>query len=527
MTSDKGSLLITNGNVITMDESRPRAACVLITDGRITKVGSFEELAPLGDQAEILDVQGASVLPGFVDAHTHFELTSVSLDRYLNAHTPPCRSLADIADVISTERERCADYPWIVCRSSFGLQNKVSDRRLFTRDELDRLVSDKPLVVFAGLHVSMLNSAALVALDLLDGEVPPGSTLHRDANGQPNGTVTDVFDRLPAWPVELIASSVAAHEADVLLANGICSVSSIPFSGQEMRAVRLAQRRGELSVRVRHYPVYPWGASLESFEQLGVDSDFGDDHYRIGGLKIFVDGQGSDGLDHLFDDLKYSQEELDEAVDRADELGLQVLMHAFTRTGIKMAASATARLARKRPARDRRHRIEHGADYINLEDLDEVRASGVGLVTTPHFMYSGAAEIAPRTPLRSLIDAGFRPIGGTDTTGTVPESGSPLFNIACAVTRRQHDGSRLRPEQAVTVLEGLKMFTTWAAYGGFEEDRKGKLAPGYLADVIVLSSDPLSTPAEELRAITVDATIIGGKIVALEVTRLAGLTRHA
>jgi len=513
MNSGSGSLLITNGKVITLDQARASAEALLITNGRITKLGSSYELARLADQAEILDVQGACVLPGFVDGHTHFELTSVSLDRYLNAHAPPCRSLADIADVIKRERERCADYPWIVCRSSFGLQNKVTDGRLFTRDELDLLVSDKPLVVFAGLHVSMLNTAALVALNLLDGDPPPGSTLHRDADGRPNGTVTDVFDRLPAWPPELIASAVAAHETDVLLANGITSLSSIPFSGQEMRAVRMAQRRGDLSVRIRHYPVYPWGVSLDSFEQLGIDSDLGDDQYRFGGVKIFVDGQGSDGLDRLFDDLKYTQEQLDDAVDRADKLGLQVLMHAFTRTGIQMAAHAAAAAARKRPGHNRRHRIEHGADYLNLEDLERIRDSGVSLVTTPHFMYSGAAEIALSTPLRSLIDAGFKPIGGTDTTGTVPESGSPLFNIGCAVTRHTRDGSRFQPEQAVTVLEGLRMFTTWAAYGGFEEDRKGALAPGYLGDAIILSADPLTTPADELQTITIDATIVGGQIV--------------
>ncbi len=514
MSSHTGSsILIVNGNVVTLDEERPSAQALLITDGRVEKVGTSAELRPLADDIEILDVAGASVLPGFIDGHTHFELTCVSLEHYINAHTPPCRSLDDISDIIRRQREQEADYPWIVCRSSFGLQNKVTDGRLFTRQELDALSADKPLVVFAGLHVSMLNSAALAALGLLDTTTPTGMTVHRDAEGEPTGVVTEIFDKLPSWPSELVASAVAAHERDILLANGITSISSIPFSGTEMRAVRMAQRAGALAARVRHYPVHPWGAGLDSFEQLGVESGVGDDHYRIGGVKLFVEGIGNDGLDSPADDVKYTQDQLCGVVKRADQLGLQVLMHAFTPKGVVMAAKAAESLRRIAPRGERRHRIEHGADYVDLANLEYVRASGVSLVTTPHFMYSGAIEIAPPAPLRSLIDAGFHLIGGTDSTGTVLESASPLFNVACAVTRRRRDGSRFRPQEAITPLEGLKMFTVWAAHGGFEEKSKGKLATGYLGDAVILSANPMTTPEDKLHTIRIDGTIIGGRLV--------------
>jgi predicted amidohydrolase YtcJ len=514
MTSGIGSsLLIVNANVLTMDEGQPAGEAVLITGGRVDRVGSSAELRSLAGDSEVIDVAGASVLPGFIDGHTHFEMTSVSRDHYINAHTPPCRSLADIASVIRRDRNRSPGFPWIVCRSSFGMQHKVEEGRLFTRRELDGLVADKPLVVLAGLHVAMLNTVAMAELGLLAGAAPPGVTVHRADNGEPTGVVTEIFDRLPAWPAEVVATAVAAHESEVLLANGITSILSIPFSGSEMRAVRMAQRRGDLAVRVRHYPVHPWGASLDSFEQLGVDNELGDDHYRFGGVKLFVDGIGSDGLNGIIDDVKYTQQQLDDVVARADRLGLQVLMHAFTRGGITTAARAAAAAGRHATPGERRHRIEHGADYINLEDLELIRASGVTLVASPHFMYSGAIEIAPPTPLRSLIDAGLRPVGGTDSTGTVLESVSPLFNIACAVTRQRMDGSSFQPHEAITPIEGLKMFTTCAAHGAFEEKSKGRLAPGYLGDAIILSADPLGVPAEDLRKIKVDGTIIGGKLV--------------
>jgi hypothetical protein len=513
MTSDAGSsLLIANANVITMDERRPWAEAVLIIDGRVDRIGSSATLRAAAGDVPVLDVGGAPVLPGFIDGHTHFEMASVSMDHYVNAQTPPCRSLADIAHAIERDRNRVAEFPWIVCRSSFGMQHKVAEGRLFTRRELDGLVADKPLVVFAGLHVSMLNTAAMAALGLLDSGPPPGVTVHRDELGEPTGVVTEIFSSLPDWPAELVAAAVTAHQQDILLANGVTSISSIPFSGSEMRGVRLAQRRGDLLVRVRHYPVHPWGADLNSFAELGIDTGTGDDRYRFGGVKFFVDGIGSDGLDGIIDDVKYTQKQFSDLVRRADGLNLQTLSHAFTRRGIMTAARAVESARQNAPAGERRHRIEHGGDYVNLKDLGYIRASGVSLVTTPHFIYSGAAEIAPPTPLRSLIDAGFRPIGATDSTGTVLESAAPMFNIACAVTRRRQDGSRFLEHEAITPLEGLKMFTTWAAYGAFEEKSKGKLAPGYLGDAIILSANPLTVSAVDLQNIKVEGTIIGGEL---------------
>ncbi len=310
----------------------------------------------------------------------------------------------------------------------------------------------------------------------------------------------------------LVAEAVALREQDLFLPWHHLHLLD-PFAGTEMRAVRIAQRRGGLPVRIRHYPVHPWGARLDSFEQLGVDSFLGDDFYRFGGVKLFVDGIGSDGLSGVVDDSKYEQDELNDVVARAERLGLQVLMHAFTRRGIQMAANAALASRLRAPGLERRHRIEHGGDYINLEDLELVRKSGVSLVTTPHFMYSGAPEIAPPTPLRSLIDAGFRPIGGTDSTGTVPQSSSPLFNMECAVTRRRFDGTRGQPSEAIEIGEALRMFTTWAAYGAFEDSEKGRLHPGHFGDCVVLSADPTGVDPGRLSEIRVDATVVGGRVV--------------
>ena len=161
--------------------------------------------------------------------------------------------------------------------------------------------------------------------DCSRGRTVAALTVYSDEQGSPTGVVTEIFDRMPPWPADLVAKAVALREQDLLLSHGITSISSIPFVGTEMRAVRIAQRRGGLDVRIRHYPVHPWGARLDSFEQLGVDSFLGDDFYRFGGVELFVDGIGSDGLSGVVDDSKYEQDELNDVAARAERLGLQVL----------------------------------------------------------------------------------------------------------------------------------------------------------------------------------------------------------
>jgi predicted amidohydrolase YtcJ len=159
-----------------------------------------------------------------------------------------------------------------------------------------------------------------------------------------------------------------------------------------------------------------------------------------------------------------------------------------------------------------RHRIEHGADYLDVADLPALHAAGVRLVTTPHFLRSDT-PVPMQSPLRTLIAAGFEPIGGTDTTGTVPEGASPLFNVACAVNRTARDGRVLDPSERIDVQAALRLFTVWSAAGGFEDDRKGRLAPGFLGDAVLLSDDLLALAPERLFDVRVEATVVDGELV--------------
>jgi predicted amidohydrolase YtcJ len=512
-TDSVADVLVTNARVLTMDPRAPVAEAVLIRGERIAGVGNDSDLRAATASPTVLDVAGATVVPGFIDAHTHFELASITLEHMVQAYAPPCRTLAEIASVVRRELDELGGSGWVVCRSSFGLQHKVAERRLFGRDELDALCPRRPLVIFAGLHVAMLNSAGLHELGLLGGRVPRGSTLQRDASGRPTGVVTEVANELPGWTAQQVADAVERRCEELLLRNGITSICSIPKWRSDFRGLREASASGRLPVRVAHYPVSPWVVEPRQFHDLAksrVGTSTG--KYRIGGIKLFVDGQGGDGISAHFDDLKYSQAELNEVVRGAHTAGLQVIMHTVTQTGIEMASRAIGRVVPD-GSNPLRHRIEHGADYANADALFQIHRSGAVLVTTPHFMASESAKTAPPTLLRTLFDAGIPVAGGTDSTGTVPEGASPLFNVACAVLRRRVDGSVADAAQALSVAEALELFTWRAAWASHDEGNKGTLRPGLFGDLTVLSADPLATDPDRLEQIHVDATIVGGEVV--------------
>jgi len=501
-----GDLAVVHGRIVTLDARRPVAEAVLIREGRVALVGTDAEVLAAAGDAKRLDCAGQTVVPGFVDGHTHVELSCLSREHWIDASGPECDSLAAIADRIRA-RDRAHDGAWVVCRAAFALHRKVAERRLLTRAELDELVPDRPAAVFAGLHVASLNSRALAELGLLDGAPPRGMTVHRDAGGAPDGVVTEAWERLPSFAAAVVADALERHERELLFANGITTAHTIPFGIGDIRALQQLHAAGRLGARRRIYYHVPRVTTLDALVATGIESGLGDDRLRVGGVKIFVDGDGGDGLGRPLDDTKWSEAELDDFAARAHAAGLQLWMHAVTPAAVRMAARAVARATAADGPGALRHRIEHGADYLDLRDVGLLRDAGVLLVTTPHFLASDAPDGEPidRAPLRTLVDAGFRPVGATDTTGTVPEGASPLFNIGCAVARSG--------PQALGVEEALRLFTTWSAEGAFEEHLKGRLAPGLLGDLAVLSDDPFAIPAERLRDVQVDVTVRGGELV--------------
>ena len=501
-----------NANVRTMDLNRPRAQAVLVIDGRIAQVGSLADIRTAANGAPEFDCAGGTLLPGFVDGHCHFEMTCNTMDRWIHVHTPPHRSLADIAATIDREIRDGSFEDWILCRSSFSMQEKVTERRLFSRHDLDKICDDRPLAVFSAIHVASLNTVALHRLNLFKPTAthPHHGVVHRDEAGAPTGVVTEVFLMVPpAGSDTEFAESAVTHAKDMFNAAGTTTVHTIPESLEQVRVQRELHRSGALSLRQRYFLITPGVATLQEAVKLAaVDRD--DDMFTFGGIKLFVNGCAHDGFGHELDDVKWTQEALNDFVLEAHCNKIQVWMHSLNSHGVRMAAEAIGNAMSSVPT-PLRHRIEHGADYIDLADLALVKRSGARLVTTPQFLHSMAGTLAKtHAPLRSLIEAGMKPIGATDSTGTVPESVSVLGNVASAVTRQNALGLPVAEDEAIDVETAVRMFTTWSSEGAFEEDRKGQIREGYFADLTLLAEDPMSVAPESIRGIRVQATFLGG-----------------
>lgn len=513
MADDEDSpLALVNARVWTFDSDLPSATALRVEGGRITAVGTAEDVAG-PEEARVVDCRGATVLPGFVDGHCHFELTCLTTDWWINVHTPPLRSLDEVAGAI---RQALAAEParddWILCRSSFAMQDKVVEGRLFTRHELDALEPERPLAVFASLHVASLNTAAFRRLGLwaADSTHPFFGYVHRAVDGTPTGVVTEVFMMVPppGGGTEF-HDSVTRHARDLFNAAGTTMVNSMPENLGQVEELRATHARRGLSLRHRYYLISPGVATLDEAEELSR-IDTGDDWFRFGGVKVFVNGCCHDGLGQVLDDQKWTQGQLDDFVRDADRRGLQVWMHSLDAEGVRMAARAI--LQADRGGRNlRRHRIEHGGDFIDLQDVELVRSSGALLVTTPQFLHSMTTDpTGPRAPLRSLLRAGVPVLGGTDSTGTVPSSVSILGNVDTAVNRRRADGSTFHVEEAVGVEEAVALFTVHASHGTFAEGRAGRIVVGAPADLVFLGDDPRTCPREAIKDIEVRQTFVGG-----------------
>jgi predicted amidohydrolase YtcJ len=504
-----------------MDPQRPRAEAALVQNGRIALVGSTRAVLEASGDAPVFDCGGRTVVPGFIDGHAHFEMTCCALTHCLSLTTPPYTSLAALADAIFERASVTPPGEWIIVRCSFNLYARVAERRLFTRQELDAISDRHPIAVLSSLHVAMLNTRALQELGLWDSLPPKGVVVHRAEDGTPTGVVTEVWDRLPPFTVEQGKAAVRRKGTELFLANGVTTIHDLPFSAEDVRAVQELQASGELPLRLRLYYHIPHQIELESLLALGLMPGFGNDRLRYGGVKIFVDGVGHDGYGNRLYDPKWEPQELVEFICRAHAGGQQLWMHVCSQPAIRLVADAVAEALRRHPA-PHRHRIEHAADYLlEEEDIRRLRDLGLLVVTTPAFIYAQGDVLGQpgfqRWPrpfrLRTLVEHGFGVIGSSDSTGSIPDGIAPLFNIACAVTRRTLAGRQYGPEEALSVEDALRLFTAWPAYGAFEEQDKGSIAPGKLGDFAVLSGDPTAVEPEALFDLRVEATIIGGEVV--------------
>jgi predicted amidohydrolase YtcJ len=502
-------LILNNANVITMDPACPTAELVAIKGNRILVAAGNEALESVrGARTRVIDCQGRTVVPGFNDAHCHI-FSFMRRLRDLDLSPSSVSSIVDIKTAIRCRAQSLPPGDWL---SGSGYNEfYLAEKRHPNRRDLDEAASHHPVVlVHRSLHACILNSMALSLAGITSQTPePPGALIERELEtGEPSGLLFGMVGYIrervtPPLSEEELAEAVASAN-EHYLSMGITSLQEASATNDLARWQTLKKftENGRLKSRVSMM----FGLdALSQFQQAGLSFGSGDSYLRLGGVKLM-----------LSEATKLP--ELDQPAFAAHQAGFQLAIHCVEPSTVEAAISILEYINRQLPITGRRHRLEHCSECPPplLERLSRLKAV---VVTQPPFVYySGERYLAtiPPTQLRwlyrikSFFDGGLIVAGSSDSP-VVPDN--PLVGIYAAVTRRAESGEELSPEERISVKQALAMYTINAACASFEENIKGTIAPGKLADMVVLSADPLKSPPERLKDIRVEMTIIDGKVV--------------
>lgn len=506
-------LVLKNASVITMDGRRPSAGLVAIAGDRILLVGDEPAQAETGPQTRIVDCQGKTVVPGFIDAHCHLfslvrRLLSVDL-------SPP--TVGSIAGIKEAVRQRAGEVPpgtWI---SGAGFNEfYLAEKRCPNRRDLDEVASEHPVVLsHRSLHACVLNSLALSLAGITrETPDPPGGLIERDLDtGEPTGLLYEMLGRISAEVMPpLSRKELAQGVADAdhyYLSCGITSIQEATVSNDLARWQTLRHLKESGSLHSRIYMMAGY-RSWRQFAEAGMITGNGDEHLRLGGVKVM--------LSTATGRLQPDEPGLNRLALDCHRAGFQLAFHAIEQEMVEAAIAALEYVSTEHRLFGRRHRIEHCAE-CPPGLFQRLSALPVMVVTQPPFVhYNGdrylatvATDLLPYLyRARSFLDAGAAVAASSDSPVV---AASPLTGIYAAVTRRTDSGQELAPSERVTPLQALAMYTTGAASASFEEDIKGSIAEGKLADMVLLSDDPTRLPPEQIKDIRVEMTIIGGQVV--------------
>jgi predicted amidohydrolase YtcJ len=506
--------LIVKGNVITVDNQKPRAVAIGVKSGKIASVGTASEVeAGTRKATRVLDLKGKTVLPGFIDSHAH------PMGTGKNRLGVDLSSVKTVAEALKKIRQRVEKTPpgnLIFCPDYNRLY--VVGKRYPTKKELDDVSTRHPIWIqhYDG-HFSMVNSLALKMLGFKAGM----EGVETDDRDELTGLIQDPASPRPLSSGDNFADEAEAMEALMLVTKEAASVGITTLFAKEglENAEFIMKNIKKIPVRI-HPMVFP-GFGAATLDDV-INSKYLGDHICVCNITDgSVEGRTAALYEPYTDDpttlgmLYHTDDELYGFVEKVHTAGCQISIHAESDRAIDQVLWAYEKVLEKYPRQDHRHRIEH-FEVPTKKQIKRVARLGVALAMQPMFItvcegpnldyyraLLGDERVKRTHPFRSILDEGILVSGGSDTPVTKM---NPLGGMQACVNHPTK-------EQRIDVYEAIEMFTVNGAKIGLEEDIKGSIEPGKLADFVVLSDDLYHVHREKIGDIKVEMTIMGGKIV--------------
>jgi len=528
-------LVLRNGKLVTVDDARPEARALAARGGVIVAVGSDKEVAPfIGPSTRVIDLAGALAVPGFIEGHGHFMGIG---DAEMRLKLGTAASWEEIVKAVANAAEESEPGAWIEGRGwhqeKWDAVPEGSVDGVPTHHELSKASPENPVVLeHASGHGVFVNRKAM-ELSNIDGKTPdpPGGTIVKDANGNPTGFLRERAQELVRVPRDFVESrerkkvELAAKEC---LSKGVTSFQDAGSSFATIDFFKKLAQEGALDLRLWVMIAEPneeLARALPLYKMVNV----GDHRLTVRAIKKMIDGAlGSHGawlLEPYSDKPETSglntqtPEEISRTAELALRHGFQLCVHAIGDRGNRETLDLIE-AAFSGPLQDRnvRFRIEH-SQHLDPDDIPRFGKLGVIASMQGVHATSDGPWVGPKLgetraregayPWRSLLDSGAVVSNGTDAP---VEDVDPIASFYASVTRRMANGEAFHSEQRMTREEALRSYTLSAAYAAFEEDVKGSLTVGKLADVTVLSKDILTVPEEQIRDARVLYTIVGGEV---------------
>jgi hypothetical protein len=542
-TSTAADAIYVGGDIVTMNDKAPSVQALAVKDGKILTVGDRKtvEAGHKGAKTKVVNLAGKTLLPGFIDAHSHY-FSSLTVANQCNLYAPPAGPAKDVPSIIATIKKFAADkkIPKGEVIQCYGYdENVMPNGRLLNRDDLDKVFPNNPVLVgHVSMHGAVLNSAAMKKWNVsADTKTPPGGVIVRKpGTNEPYGLIMEtaylpIFASLPKpTTAQEIDWSIAGQK--LYAAAGVTTAHEGATHAAELAVMQRAAKSGGYIIDVIAYPfVTELEAVLKSNPVSGWQKY--DNRLKIGGVKVTIDGSpqgrtaffttpyltgGPGGEKNWSGELAAPQEVVNKAVKAVYDLNVPLNLHANGDGAIDAFIKAHEAAAAADLGRERNVTMIH-AQFTRKEQIDKYVAYKIRpSFYTLHTYYFAEAHIANRgkqqamyiSPMRDAIDKGLKPTNHTDFVVAPLDQ---MFMLWSAVNRVSRAGAVIGADQRITPMEGLKSMTIWSADQYREGDIKGSLEAGKLADLVILDRNPLKVKPMAIKDIKVVETIKEGKTI--------------